>query len=143
MSDIRQFAEQFLKIPYKLGSFDPDEGLDCATFVLNFFEKYDKFPLEIEIDKNAYFEYSKHSTGKIYHEYILKYLSLRKYPCLLEPLDILVMKITENHTEHVGIYLENNVFIHCNKYGVRLHKLSLCKDKILFVGRFKEGIRHG
>jgi hypothetical protein len=142
MQDLRQFAKQFVGIPYKLGSLNPEEGLDCATFVLKFFEKYDSFPLNIEIKDEMFKFYEDAPTSSVYHNYIQQYLNLTKYPCYIYPLDILVMKIKELHTEHVGIYLGNNIFIHCNQRGVRLHKVSLCKDQLIYVGKFKDGIRN-
>lgn len=139
---VRDTADYFVGIPYKLGSLNPNEGLDCATFVLKFFEKYDNIPLGIEIDEDAFEKYKRDS--KAYDKYIRQYLDLTKYPCALQPLDILVLKTESTVGEHVAIYLGNNIIIHCSsKYGVQLHKLSLNIKQVLFVGRFKDGIRHG
>jgi cell wall-associated NlpC family hydrolase len=141
MSDIILFARQFLKIPYVLGSLDPKVGLDCATFVLHFFEQLDGTPLNIMYEDSVFDEYSKNS--KIYEKYIYKYLSLKKYPCAFDELDILVFNERERHSQHVGIYLGQNQFIHCNEYGVNIYKLSLCTKNIIYVGKFKDGIRNG
>lgn len=143
MYELSKFSRQFLKIPYKLGSFDQNEGLDCATFVLHFFKELDGTELSVKVEEDAYNVYNTNRLSKIYESYLLRYLDVQKFPCQVEQLDILIFRERERHSEHVGIYLGGNLFIHCSEHGVQIHKLSLCKKNLLYVGRFKEGIRNG
>lgn len=143
MSSLRDFAKQFVGIPYKLGSFNPAEGLDCATFILKFFEKYDNFSLDIDFPENVFETYKTDKLSKIYEIYIKKFTDLTPYPCNLFPLDLLIFRERGRTSEHVGIYLGDGQFIHCSEFGVQIHKLSLCKSHLIYVGKFKDGVRHG
>lgn len=136
-----EFARRFVGIPYKLGSFNPEEGLDCATFVLHFFKTLDGKELSIDFPGDIFDVYAKNHSSKVYEKYIQKCLYLQRYPCETNILDILVFNEKERHSQHVGIYLGNGAFIHCNEYGVNLFKVSMSIRSLLFVGKFKEGVR--
>lgn len=141
MSNVLNFAKQFVKTPYKLGSLDPKEGLDCATFVLHFFKELDGKDLKIDYPPDVFARYAADSASKIYEYYIQQCLILKRYPCQVDLLDILVFNEKERHSQHVGIVIADNLFIHCDPNGVEIHKISLCKKSLLYVGKFKEGVR--
>lgn len=141
MQDLITFAKKFIRIPYVLGSFDPKVGLDCATFVLLFFKELDGKELEIYFPADVFKHYSEDKYSRIYERYIQSCLDLKLWPCVIEPLDIIVFHEKEQYSEHVGIYLGNNIFTHCSIRGVGLHKVSLCSKHIISIGKFKAGVR--
>lgn len=139
MQDLVEFGTQFLNIPYCLGSLDPSIGLDCATFILHFFEKLDGKKLNIDIPKNAVVNHRTHL--HFYEKCINLYCHSNPYPCNLQIGDLLIFR-NYSTSSHVGINLGRGKFIHCAEdVGVRIHKLALCKSKLVAVGTFKPEVR--
>jgi hypothetical protein len=75
----------------------------------------------------------------LYFIHVLNYCRLTKFNknIKLEINDLVFF----NHYEdskitHAGVYIGDNRFIHCvYPRGVRVHKLSLFKDSISFIGK--------
>lgn len=44
--------------------------------------------------------------------------------------DVLLFKNKLGLLHHIGVYVGNDKFIHCNKYGVHIERLSLFSEKI-------------
>ena len=44
--------------------------------------------------------------------------------------DVLLIKDDKGIVSHIGIYLGDNMFIHCNYFGVHIEKLSKIKNQI-------------
>lgn len=105
--------DDLIGLPYKLHGRGPDS--------------YDCYGLVIEAEKRE---------GKqipdLFKEYVKTHASIRdliKSAGLLkktvpEEKDILLFLDSNGHTVHMGMYLKNDDFIHCDKYGVRITKLS-------------------
>lgn len=49
-----------------------------------------------------------------------------------EPSDVIFFENLQGATNHIGIYLGDNLFIHCGKYGVTIGDVRRCKH---FIGR--------
>ena len=73
--------------------------------------------------------------------------------CLKMAVDVLPLKSIEEPTKegdiilivnvygipfHIGAYLGNGMFIHCNKYGVHLEKINMYKNRIGRVYTWQE-----
>jgi cell wall-associated NlpC family hydrolase len=112
-TELVTFAKQYLGIPYRKDSYDPEKGFDCSGFVYYIFKK---FNVTVPRSSSAY-----------------KSFGIALKPDKFKMGDILVFYgyKDSSHIGHVGIICEPNGmksrFIHCSSgkaYGVTISSLD-------------------
>lgn len=99
------FIDEWYGIPYKYGGHDKN-GIDCSNFAANLYEHI----------------YNKSITGSsasIFNQ--CKIISVKD----LKEGDLLFFKIEKENISHIGVYLQNNKFVHATtKKGVMIDDLN-------------------
>ena len=140
--EIYQKLYDLINTPYKIGSLDPKEGLDCLTFIIHFYTHILGMNLNIDIPRYSTDWYK--DKPATYYLNAVKYCDLKKYKGqYIEPYSILCFSIEGRPISHMGIYFGNNQVIHCvEDKGVTIHKLSLCRKQLSYIAVIKESY-HG
>ena len=107
--------------PYKAHGRGPD-GFDCYGLVIE---------VEKRLGKNMpdLYEKMKHD-GKDIHD-ALSTSKEEGYIKVSKPEfgDVVIMFNKKGQIHHTGVYLKNDDFIHCDKYGVRISRLREFAEK--------------
>lgn len=104
---------------YKLHGRD-ENGFDCYGLVLEVEKRFNNFLPDFDYESytNEYFNDKAVS--------VIKMGSALKVNSYCEGAILLFGKGLK---DHIGVYIGDGWFIHCNKKGVHLEKVSLLKDK--------------
>lgn len=109
---------------YRVNGRTSEEGFDC-------------FGLAIEVSKR--FGHELFDVGKDFERnedfnrcelICLQNTKLRKIETPQTEGDIILLRDSVGVISHIGIYLGDNKFIHCNKLGVHIDRVSRYKDLI-------------
>lgn len=118
------YIDDLVGAKYKPNGRNPIEGFDC-------------FGLAIEVSKR--FGHELFDIGKDFEDHedfhrceliCLQNTKLRKIEVPQMEGDIILLRDSVGVISHIGIYLGDNKFIHCNKLGVHIDRVSRYKDLI-------------
>lgn len=135
--------EDLLKIRFKICGNNPDEGLDCLTFILYYYEKMLNKKLDIEIPVYGKDWEYKPEERDFYSANIKKYCKLKLFTSIeyLNKNDILFFYHNDSvRISHAGVYLGEGKFIHClENSGVVITELKgYYLHKLVCVGEINE-----
>lgn len=103
--ELYKFIDEWMGVPYKYGG-KTKEGIDCSD-------------LTVILCKTIYNKTIEVPTTKIYSQ--CKPIDLKE----VQEGDLVFFKIDANKISHVGVYLQNNKFIHAStKKGVIINDLD-------------------
>lgn len=118
------YIDDLIGARYKVNGRNSKEGFDC-------------FGLAIEVSKR--FGHELFDIGKDYscksdfgrcEAICLQNTKLKRVDSPICEGDLLLIRDSVGVISHIGIYLGNNRFIHCNKLGVHIDRVSMYKDLI-------------
>lgn len=119
-SKLYSFIDEWYGVPYKYGGCNK-KGIDCSNFTATLY-------------KDIYNKSVSGSSSSIYKQ--CKVISIKD----LKEGDLVFFKIEKDEVSHVGIYLQNNKFVHATtKKGVMINDLNENYYKKYF---FKAGRIH-
>jgi lipoprotein Spr len=99
------FIDEWYGVPYKYGGKNKD-GIDCSNFTATLY-------------KNIYHQAVSGSSSSIFNQ--CKVVSKKD----LKEGDLLFFKIEKDNISHIGVYLQNNKFVHATtKKGVMINDLN-------------------
>ena len=111
--------DDLLGVPYKNHGRNKD-GYDCYGLVLEVEKRFGHILPDIDDMKCSE---ALRNFDKLHSETI-KLLNVCEITEPLQESDVILFKGTSNTLNHIGVYLGDNNFIHCNKYGVHIEKLD-------------------
>jgi len=106
-SELTDYAQSLLGVPYRYGGSEPDSGFDCSGFVGHVYEHV----AGIKLPRNSN-QISQH--GRFV------------YRSELRSGDLVFFNTMRRKFSHVGIYLGNDTFIHSPSSGgsIRIDEMS-------------------
>ena len=118
--------DDLLTVKYKENGRTKEEGFDCYGFAIEVCKRFGHTIPDLEEAKRS---------DRDFMACMKKGLEIAKvkeidYPT--EPSDVIFFVNFQGATEHMGVYLGNDLFIHCNKHGVNVLNLKRQKQ---FIGR--------
>ena len=122
--------DDLIGVKYKNNGRTIKEGMDCYGLAI---EVCKRFGYELPDLKEI-----KHKSRDLV-DCENKVLSKVKAEVVKEPekeADVIFFKNTNGVQDHIGIYLGNGRFIHCNKFGVHIEKVFYYKHMIGRVFRW-------
>ena len=116
----QELIKKYVGIPYKHLGRDPKEGLDCLGLLMCFFTDMGR-----DVKKYDYENYSEYwSVTDDRDYYIEKWPEEYVKVSVPHPLDVVLFQNSKGITNHAGIVLSNNRFIHSCKAGCVVAKLN-------------------
>lgn len=105
--------DDLLGIPYKLHGRDKS-GYDCYGLVIE---------VERRFGRELFDFYTEYTNNRLNIKELIKSSNIIKTD---NPKmgDLLLFSDSKGRTAHIGVYLKNDDFIHCDFNGVRISKLS-------------------
>lgn len=113
--------DDLIGIPYKEGGRDYD-GLDCYGLGIIVCAKFGYYLPDVEGANRSQFV--------IYLERCLKLVQMKKVECPQKEADIILIKDSKGILGHMGVYLGDGLFIHCDSLGVRVEKIKKYESRI-------------
>lgn len=119
-------VSDLIGVPYKVNGRDIRKGLDCIGLAIEVERRFghklpDKEDFCADV-KNRNFEKLAAST--------VSECSVKEINKPTKEGDVILFKDVYGMLFHIGIYLGNNIFIHCNKYGVHTERLNSFSGEI-------------
>lgn len=102
------------------------EGMDCIGLVIEVEKRFGYTLPDIEAYREEGALSNFHTLAEENAE-VLK-IKLIEYP--KKEGDILLFENRAGLLHHIAVYMGNNQFIHCNKYGVHIERISSYPEKI-------------
>ena len=105
---------------YKVHGRSIEEGFDCYGIDIEVYKIHDLFLPDVDYEKPEQYE-------QVFEEMLNK-VSYEKidFP---QKLCIIVFRVKGEPT-HTGVYLEDGLFIHATRYGVRVEPLHRWKNRV-------------
>lgn len=106
--------DDLLGIPYKIHGRDR-KGYDCYGLVIEVEKRFGRDLVDF------YTEYNKAGNYSSIKELIKGSKLIKTFNPVMG--DLLLFSDSKGRTAHIGVYLQNDDFIHCDCYGVRISEL--------------------
>lgn len=113
-------------VRYKENGRSIEEGFDCYGAGIEVCKRFGYSVPDLDEAKN---------TERDFMACLLKGVSLAKVkevPYPEKEADVIFFRNFEGATDHMGIYLGDDLFCHCNKHGFHVERLGIRKR---FIGR--------
>jgi len=112
------FIDDLIGVRYKVNGRDAKKGLDCFGLVLEVEKRFGHIIPDITETKVPNYDFLKCK------EKIQKMVKVKEIKTPKTPGDIVFIKNSEGVLHHIGVFLGNNMLIHCNREGVHIDRLT-------------------
>lgn len=116
--------DDLIGVRYRINGRSISEGLDCYGLAIEVSKRFGHELPDIDEIKQEERDY------KLCEKKCLEIVNVNPIDFPTTEGDIIFFRDSVGVMNHIGVYLGNGRFIHCNKYGVHIERINYYKNMI-------------